>query len=208
MLGGPQSRSGHGMGREKFLAGTRTPDHPARITALYHWAIPARTIHLHRSLLVLTRAGTAQSVQRLGYWLAGWLAGWTIGVWFPAVRNFSLRHRVQTGSEAHPASYLMDTGVKRLGREAGHSAPSSADVMNTSNPPYAFMAWRLVIISTVTAPDKENRTYRETNLSHFHFVHHKSLTGLYLRLCRKKQRSNCPECPARSHIPLLTHGYK
>jgi hypothetical protein len=34
-----------------------------------------------------------------------------IGVRFPvAVRNFSLRHRVQTGSEAHSASYPMGTG--------------------------------------------------------------------------------------------------
>jgi hypothetical protein len=34
-----------------------------------------------------------------------------IGVQFPAgAGNFSLRRRVQTGSEAHPASYPMDTG--------------------------------------------------------------------------------------------------
>jgi len=33
----------------------------------------------------------------------------------------SLRHRVQTGAGAHPAS----PGVKRQGREAGHSPPSS-----------------------------------------------------------------------------------
>jgi hypothetical protein len=42
-LGGAQNRSGHG-GEEKNSqppAGTRTPDHPARSLALYHWAIPA-----------------------------------------------------------------------------------------------------------------------------------------------------------------------
>jgi hypothetical protein len=47
--------------------------------------------------------------------------------------NFSLHHRVQNGSGAHPASYPMGTrgsfsGVKRLGREADHSLPSSAEV--------------------------------------------------------------------------------
>jgi hypothetical protein len=48
--------------------------------------------------------------------------------------NFSLRHSVQTGSWAHPASYPMGTGgstpegVKRQGREADHSPPSSSKV--------------------------------------------------------------------------------
>jgi hypothetical protein len=45
--------------------------------------------------------------------------------------NFSLHHRVQNGSGVHPASYLMGIrgiflGTKRQGREADHSAPSSA----------------------------------------------------------------------------------
>jgi hypothetical protein len=36
--------------------------------------------------------------------------GWTIGVRFPAdAGNFSLNHRVQNGSGAHPASYPMGT---------------------------------------------------------------------------------------------------
>jgi hypothetical protein len=46
--------------------------------------------------------------------------------------NFSLHHRVQNGSGAHPASYPMGTrdslGVKWPGREADHSSPSSAEV--------------------------------------------------------------------------------
>jgi hypothetical protein len=51
-----------------------------------------------------------------------------IGVRFPAGnRNFPLRHHVQTGSGAHPASYPMCT-VKRLAREADHSPPSIAEV--------------------------------------------------------------------------------
>jgi hypothetical protein len=53
---------------------------------------------------------------------------------FPAAAgNFSLHHRVQNGSGAHPASYPMGTRgfslrVKRPGREAYHSPPSSAEV--------------------------------------------------------------------------------
>jgi hypothetical protein len=43
--------------------------------------------------------------------------------------NSSLRHRVQTGSETHSASYPMGTGGSfRPGREADHSPPSSAKV--------------------------------------------------------------------------------
>jgi hypothetical protein len=73
---------------------------------------------------------------------------------FPAgAGNFSLHHRVQNGSGAHPASYPRGTGslslrVKRPGREANHSPPSSAVVTNawsyTSTPQYVFMPWCLV----------------------------------------------------------------
>jgi hypothetical protein len=67
--------------------------------------------------------------------------------------NFSLRHRVQTGSGAHTASYPMGTGVlspevKRPGHEVDHSPASSAEVKNvwgyTSTLPYALMWWCLV----------------------------------------------------------------
>jgi hypothetical protein len=53
---------------------------------------------------------------------------------FPAgAENFSLHHRVQNSSEAHPASYPMGTrgsfsGVKWPRREADHLPPSSAEV--------------------------------------------------------------------------------
>jgi hypothetical protein len=53
---------------------------------------------------------------------------------FPAgAGNFSLYHRVQNGSGAHPASYPMGNrgsfrGVKQPGREADHSPPSSTEV--------------------------------------------------------------------------------
>jgi hypothetical protein len=54
------------------------------------------------------------------------------------------------GSETHLASYLLSTGrgggfleVKRQGREADHSPPTSAEIKNmwiyTSTPPYVFM---------------------------------------------------------------------
>jgi len=42
----------------------------------------------------------------------------------------------------------LKPGVKRPGREADHSPPSSAEVKNawscTSTPPYVFTAWCLV----------------------------------------------------------------
>jgi hypothetical protein len=53
---------------------------------------------------------------------------------FPAgAGNFSLHHRVQNGSGAHPASYSMGTRgsfpvVKRPGREADHSPPPGVEV--------------------------------------------------------------------------------
>jgi hypothetical protein len=60
-----------------------------------------------------------------------------IGVRSPAgVKDLSSILCVQTGSGAHPASYTMGTGVlspgvkARPGREADHSPPSSAEVVN------------------------------------------------------------------------------
>jgi hypothetical protein len=58
--------------------------------------------------------------------------------------GISLRHRVQTGSGAHPASHPMGTrdyfpGGKAAGPESDHSLPSSAEVKNVwsynSTPP-------------------------------------------------------------------------
>jgi hypothetical protein len=60
-----------------------------------------------------------------------------IGVPSPAgVEDFSSSLCVQTGSEAHPASCTMCTGrpfpggKARPGRDADHSPPSSAEVVN------------------------------------------------------------------------------
>jgi hypothetical protein len=62
--------------------------------------------------------------------------------------NFFLRHRLQTGSEAHPVSYPVSTRDSFPGGEADHSPPSSAEVKNvwsyTSTPQYVFMVWSLV----------------------------------------------------------------
>jgi len=79
---------------------------------------------------------------------------WMTGVLFPAgAGSFSLRHRVLTGSGAHPASYHMGTvssypAVKLPAREADSSPLSSTEAKNswsyTSTPPYLFMAWYLV----------------------------------------------------------------
>jgi hypothetical protein len=64
-------------------------------------------------------------------------------------KEFSLLHVVQTGPGAHPTSYqkvpgALSPGVKRSGREAHHSPPTSAEVKKmwiyASTPPYAFMA--------------------------------------------------------------------
>jgi hypothetical protein len=62
---------------------------------------------------------------------------WTTGVRSPAeVTEFSSNLCVQTGSEVHPAVYLMGTGgpspgrKARSGRDPDHSPPSSAEVKN------------------------------------------------------------------------------
>jgi hypothetical protein len=55
-----------------------------------------------------------------------------IGVRSPAgAKDFSSSLYVQTDSGAHPASCTMGTGGKaRQGRDAHHSPPSSAEVVN------------------------------------------------------------------------------
>jgi hypothetical protein len=62
---------------------------------------------------------------------------WTIGVRFPAgAKDFSSNLCLQTGSGAYPASCTMGTGgpfprgKAQPGRDADHSPPSSAEVVN------------------------------------------------------------------------------
>jgi hypothetical protein len=84
-------------------------------------------------------AGIAQ------WYSAGLRDGWS-GVRVPAeAGNFSLHNIVQTGSGAHPSSYPGSfLGVKRPGRDADHSPPSSAEVEKawryTSTPPIRLHA--------------------------------------------------------------------
>jgi hypothetical protein len=78
---------------------------------------------------------------------AGLRARWS-GVWVPAgAGNFSLRHRIQTGSGTHPASNSVGTrdsfpGGKSSRPNHSHLAPRSRMLWDI--PPltqYAFMAW-------------------------------------------------------------------
>jgi hypothetical protein len=76
---------------------------------------------------------------------SGLWAGWSV-VRVPAeAGNFSLHHRVQTGSGAHPASYPLVTRGSFPGGEADHSPPSSVEVKNawsyTSTPHHTSMTW-------------------------------------------------------------------
>jgi hypothetical protein len=62
--------------------------------------------------------------------------GWTTGVFSPVeAKDFSSSLCIQAISETHPASCTMGTGGHsegnvQLGRDAGHSPPSSASVKN------------------------------------------------------------------------------
>jgi hypothetical protein len=75
---------------------------------------------------------------------AGLQAGW---LRVPAgAGNFSVHHRVQTGSGAQPGSYPMServsfSGVKRPERKADHSPPSRMRGAIPLLPHYAFMVW-------------------------------------------------------------------
>jgi hypothetical protein len=63
--------------------------------------------------------------------------------------NFSLHHRVQTGSGVHPASCRFPRGVKQPGREGDHSPSSSAEVKNVwPVPPPSTFSWRGAQLST------------------------------------------------------------
>jgi hypothetical protein len=73
-----------------------------------------------------------------------WYISRKMGCMFPAheiIGFFSLRHRLQTGSEAPSSTYAMSIGggLQRPGREGDYSPPSSREVKNawsyTSTPP-------------------------------------------------------------------------
>jgi hypothetical protein len=79
-----------------------------------------------------------------------------IGVRVPVgSRIFSTSSRPAVGPTKPLIQWVpgaLSAGVKRQGREADHSPPPSAEVKKmwiyTSTPPYAFMAWCLISLST------------------------------------------------------------
>jgi hypothetical protein len=85
------------------------------------------------------------------WYSAGLWGGWSEVRVPVGAGNFSLHHRLQTvsgGPAQRPiqgVSGAISLGVKRPGREADHSPPSSAEVKNALSynftPQYAFMAW-------------------------------------------------------------------
>jgi hypothetical protein len=82
------------------------------------------------------------------------LRDWITGVQFSVMGFFSLRHRVQTGSGAHSASYPMGTvgpfpRVNRPVHETDHTHLHLVSRLGMSGsvhplPSYVFMAWRLI----------------------------------------------------------------
>jgi hypothetical protein len=117
--------------------------------------------------------------------------------------NFSLHHRVQTGSGAHPASYqwvsgsLFTRGVKRPGREAELSPQFSAEVTNawsyTSTYSYIFMAWYLV-------------KHRDFNFPLLYVYSEFNSSSWLLNLCTQSSISNI--CKFRQYSPsVLTAWY-
>jgi hypothetical protein len=74
--------------------------------------------------------------------------GWTTGARLPVgTGNFSLIHRIQTGSEVHSASYEMGTSCSYPGGKADTSLPSNAEVnawSYTAPPAIRLIAWCLI----------------------------------------------------------------
>jgi hypothetical protein len=118
--------------------------------------LPIATILLSNFFVVLLQKKTDRILQIvIKFLLYGSIrsydsaVGIATGVRVPVGSRIFSSLRRPDGSGAHPASYLVDTvgpspGVKRQGREAGHSPPTCAKVKKmwiyTSTPPYAFTA--------------------------------------------------------------------
>jgi hypothetical protein len=65
-----------------------------------------------------------------------------LGIFF-----FTTASRTALGPTQAPIQWVpraLSLGIKRVGREADHSLPFSAEVKNTSTRQYVFMAWYLV----------------------------------------------------------------
>jgi hypothetical protein len=107
------------------------------------WTLPPRILYVFIAWCLSTRSAVPLFTLKVIRSRVSWISGGVL---------LSGLHRVQSGFGAYPVSCLMGTGapsprVKRPGREADHSPPSSAEVKNawsyTSIPP-VFMAWYLV----------------------------------------------------------------
>jgi hypothetical protein len=119
-----------------------------RFIILRYLSVSVRMINLNIGLYLSNITPTCSSVSivtRLRAGRAGSIYGTENGY-------FSLRHQVHTASGAHPASnyvcnWALSPEVKRPGREAGYSSPSSPEVnawSYTRTPLYAFLAWFLI----------------------------------------------------------------
>jgi hypothetical protein len=82
----------------------------------------------------------------LGYGVLGFDSRQGLGIFL-----FTTASRTAPGSTQPPIQWVpgfLSLGVKRLGREADHSPPSSAEVKNAwsynSTPQYVFIGWCLV----------------------------------------------------------------
>jgi hypothetical protein len=113
---------------------------PALTGCVHLW-----TNQVHWAEFVLKRgAGIAQwhsAGLRAGWW--GFESRQGLGIFL-----FTTASRQALGPTQPPIQWVpgaLSLGVKRPGREADHSPPSSAEVKNawsyTSTPQYAFMAW-------------------------------------------------------------------
>jgi hypothetical protein len=56
---------------------------------------------------------------------------WRLATGWKKKGSCSLLHVSQIGFRAHPASYTMGSGLKREGRQADNSSPTSAEVKKT-----------------------------------------------------------------------------
>jgi hypothetical protein len=89
--------------------------------------------HQYREIwnVVILAAWGLNNTKVLAQWYSARLRAGRLGVPVPSgAGSFSIHHRVQTGSGTQRVPGALSLGVKRPGREADHSPPSSAEVKN------------------------------------------------------------------------------
>jgi hypothetical protein len=113
-----------------------------------HSAVPLCWTSRHSSYEIISHQLKEVGIQR------NWdsQSDWITGVQLPS-GEFSVHHRVKTGCRPiqSPIQLVLEEfsmGMTRLGRDTGHSPPSSAEVRNTvscaSSRPHHFMALHLI----------------------------------------------------------------